>query len=80
MIKTEKLTKIYNLKKKNQVEAVIDADIVVREGEITALVGPSGCGKTTLMSMIGQLLTATSGKVIIDGEDISAYSDNWRGL
>lgn len=80
MIKTENLTKIYNPNKKYQVEAVIDANITVKEGEITALVGPSGCGKTTLMSMIGQLLTASSGKVIIDGEDLSTYSDNWRAI
>lgn len=80
MIKTENLTKIYNPNKKYQVKAVMDANITVKEGEITALVGPSGCGKTTLMSMIGQLLTATSGKVIIDGEDLSTYSDNWRAI
>ncbi|HLN45905.1 MAG: ABC transporter ATP-binding protein [Chloroflexota bacterium] len=80
MIKTEKLTKIYNPNKKNQVEAVKDVNITVKEGQITALVGPSGCGKTTLMSMIGQLLTATSGKVMIDGEDLSTYSDNWRAV
>jgi putative ABC transport system ATP-binding protein len=80
MIKTEKLTKIYNQGKKNQVEAVIDAEMSARDGEITVLIGPSGCGKTTLMSMIGQLLTATSGKVLFDGEDLSAYSDHWKAI
>ena len=78
MIKTEKLTKIYNEGKKNQVEAVIDAELVAKDGEITALVGPSGCGKTTLMSMVGQLLTASSGRILIDDEDMSLYSDHWR--
>ena len=78
MIETINLTKIYNKGKKHQVEAVSEANIVAKNGEITALVGPSGCGKTTLMSMIGQLLTPTTGKVMIDSEDITAYSDLWK--
>jgi putative ABC transport system ATP-binding protein len=78
MIETFNLTKIYNKGKKHQVEAVTEANIVAKNGEITALVGPSGCGKTTLMSMIGQLLTPTTGKVMIDNEDITAYSDLWK--
>jgi len=78
MIETINLTKIYNKGKKHQVEAVTEANIVAKNGEITALVGPSGCGKTTLMSMIGQLLTPTTGKVMIDNEDITAYSDLWK--
>jgi putative ABC transport system ATP-binding protein len=78
MIETINLTKIYNKGKKHQVEAVSEANIIAKNGEITALVGPSGCGKTTLMSMIGQLLTPTTGKVMIDNEDITAYSDLWK--
>jgi putative ABC transport system ATP-binding protein len=78
MIETVNLTKIYNKGKKYQVEAVTDANVIAKNGEITALVGPSGCGKTTLMSMIGQLLTPTTGKVMIDNEDITAYSDLWK--
>jgi len=78
LIETINLTKIYNKGKKHQVEAVTEANIVAKNGEITALVGPSGCGKTTLMSMIGQLLTPTTGKVMINNEDITAYSDLWK--
>ncbi len=78
MIEALNLTKIYNQGKKNQVEALKDASITAENGAITALVGPSGCGKTTLMSIIGQLLTPTKGKVIIDGENITAYSDGWK--
>jgi ABC-type lipoprotein export system ATPase subunit len=54
MIETINLTKIYNKGKKHQVEAVTEANIVAKNGEITALVGQAD-GKTTLMSMIGQL-------------------------
>jgi putative ABC transport system ATP-binding protein len=80
MIEAVNLTKIYNLGKKNQVEAITDANVIVESGQITALVGPSGCGKTTLMSMIGQLLTPTKGKVLVDEEDITAYSDSWKAI
>jgi ABC-type lipoprotein export system ATPase subunit len=78
MIETMNLTKIYNQGKKHQVEAVTEASITAEDGAITALVGPSGCGKTTLMSMIGQLLTPTKGEVLVDKENITAYSDGWK--
>ena len=80
MIEGVELTKIYNKGKKHQVEAVTDANIVAESGAITVFVGPSGCGKTTLMSMLGQLLTPTKGKVLVDGEDITAYSDGWKAV
>ncbi len=74
------MTKIYNIGKKHQVEAVTDANVVAEDGQITVFVGPSGCGKTTLMSMIGQLLTPTKGKVLVNNEDITAYSDGWKAV
>jgi putative ABC transport system ATP-binding protein len=80
MIETQNLTKIYNIGKRNQVEAVTDSSLTAESGQITVLVGPSGCGKTTLMSMIGQLLTPTKGRVLVDKEDISAYSDGWKAV
>ena len=80
MIEAVNLTKIYNQGKKHEVQAVTDANLTIESGEITVLVGPSGCGKTTLMSMIGQLLTPTKGKVVIDNENISAYSDGWKAI
>src|SRR4030066_1295231 len=80
MIEAINLWKIYNQCKKNQVEAVRDATITAENGAITALVGPSGCGKTTMMSMIGQLLTPTKGKVLVDDKDITAYSDGWKAV
>ncbi len=43
----------------------------IRKGELVALIGPSGCGKTTTMRMINRLIEPTSGKVYIDGQDIS---------
>jgi putative ABC transport system ATP-binding protein len=80
MIKTVNLTKIYNQGKKHQVEAVTGVNLTAESGAITVLVGPSGCGKTTLMSMIGQLLTPTKGEVLIENENISAFSDTWKAI
>jgi len=80
MIEVVNLTKIYNQGKKHQVEAVTDVSLTAESGAITALVGPSGCGKTTLMSMIGQLLTPTKGKVLFDKEDVTSYSDGWKAI
>lgn len=80
MIEALNVTKIYNQGKKNQVEALTDADLTAESGAITALVGPSGCGKTTFMNIIGQLLTPTKGKVIIDKENLTTYSDGWKAL
>ena len=80
MIETQSLSKIYNRGKKYQVEAVKDLSVKAESGQITVFVGPSGCGKTTLMSMIGTLLTPTKGKVIVDNEDITAYSDGWKAV
>ena len=80
MIEVQNLSKIYNVGKRNQVEAVTDVTLTAENGKITVLVGPSGCGKTTLMSMIGQLLTPAKGKVLVDEEDITSYSDGWKAV
>ncbi|MBL6449237.1 ABC transporter ATP-binding protein [Fulvivirga sp. 29W222] len=53
------------------VHALSDLNLEFKQGEFTAIVGPSGCGKTTLLNIIGGLDQPTSGKVIIDGTDLS---------
>jgi len=49
------------------VRAAIDVDLVVRAGELVALMGPSGSGKTTLLTIAGTLEDPTSGSVLIGG-------------
>jgi putative ABC transport system ATP-binding protein len=80
MIEVVNLSKIYNQGKKHQVEALTEINLTAENGAITAFVGPSGCGKTTLMSIIGQLLTPTKGKVLFDQEDVTSYSDGWKAV
>ncbi len=52
----------------------------VRQGEFISLLGPSGCGKTTLLRIIGGFMGANSGRIMIDGEDVSTLPPNRRPL
>jgi putative ABC transport system ATP-binding protein len=65
-------------KKHTKVIAVKDVSMKVKEGDTVLILGPSGSGKTTLLSMIGCILTPTSGEIYIDEEKISDLSE--RGL
>jgi len=58
-----------------EVHAVDHVSLSIAQGEFTAIVGPSGSGKTTLLNLIGGLEDATSGSVLIDGQDISRLSE-----
>ncbi len=58
----------------NAVVALDHADLDVARDEILALVGPSGSGKTTLCSIAGGILSATEGRVVVGGDDITDYS------
>lgn len=69
VIKTENLSKVYG-KKDNKVVALDNVSIEVEKGEFVAIIGASGSGKSTLLHQIGGVDGPTSGKVIIDNEDI----------
>jgi len=51
--------------------AVDDLTMEIPKGEIVILVGPSGCGKTTTMKMINRIIEPTSGRIVLDGEDVT---------
>lgn len=59
----------------NEVVALDHATLTVSADEIVALVGPSGSGKTTLCSIAGGILAATTGSVVVGGEEITDYGD-----
>jgi len=68
MIHLEKLAKQYPGQAEPAVEAL---DLDVPAGEIVILVGPSGCGKTTTMKMINRIIEPSSGKIYLEGEDVT---------
>lgn len=63
---------------KVDVNALRGVDLSIAPGEFIAVMGPSGCGKSTLLHILGGLLKPTSGRVIVDGEDLAAMSDAAR--
>jgi len=69
-IQTQSLTKIYKLKSGEQIPALNQVDLGIKEHEIFGIVGPNGAGKTTLIKILCTLLQPTSGKVLIDGLDV----------
>jgi len=77
ILKADNLEKIYRVGKVD-VPALRGVSLAVQEGEFIAVMGPSGCGKSTMLHLLGGLLTPTKGRIIIDGEDLTAASDAKR--
>ncbi|WP_338561113.1 ABC transporter ATP-binding protein [Paraclostridium sordellii] len=69
------LNKIYG-RGENKVQALKDINLSIEKGKFTAIIGPSGSGKSTLLNCIAGLDNISSGKVLLEGKDISTLSDN----
>ena len=75
ILKVENLTKTYG-SGENLVHAVDDVSFSVEKGEFVAIVGASGSGKSTLLHLIGGVDRPTSGKIFVDGNNISKMNDD----
>lgn len=72
-VKLQDITKIYKMGEV-EIRAADRINFSIRKGEFVVIVGPSGAGKTTVLNILGGMDTATSGKLIVDGQDVTAYN------
>lgn len=72
-VKLENITKIYHMGEV-EIRAVDGIDFSIEKGEFVVIVGPSGAGKTTVLNILGGMDTASSGRITVDGQDITKYS------
>ena len=75
MIEIKDITKTY-INGDNETKALRGISFTIKDGEFVAIMGPSGSGKSTLMHILGALDTPSSGKYILDGQDISKLTDD----
>ena len=76
IIKLEGVWKIYNEGEENQVIALKNINLHVKEGDFISVMGPSGSGKSTGMNLIGSLDIPSKGKIFLDGHNISHLSES----
>ncbi|VVN18862.1 Spermidine/putrescine import ATP-binding protein PotA [Pseudomonas fluorescens] len=67
-------------KRYGAIDAVVATNLSVEKGEFVSLLGPSGCGKTTTLQMIAGFVEVTSGRILLDGRDITHAKPASRGL
>ena len=72
-VKCENVTKEYKSGELS-IKAVDGMNFEINKGEFVVIVGPSGAGKTTVLNILGGMDSATSGTVLVDGEDVATYN------
>ncbi|NDG77328.1 MAG: ATP-binding cassette domain-containing protein, partial [Acidimicrobiia bacterium] len=65
-VSVRNVSKVFNQGKSNQVDALTNVALEVKQGEFVSLIGPSGCGKSTLLRLVANLLEPTSGEVSVN--------------
>lgn len=72
-VELKNVRKIYKMGEV-EIKAVDGISFSIEKGEFVIIVGPSGAGKTTVLNILGGMDTATSGKVMVDGQDVALYN------
>lgn len=78
MLEIEKLTKTFNYGTINEKKALQGVDLTLEAGDFATVIGGNGAGKSTLMNMISGVFKSDTGKVAIDGVDVTKYSEHKR--
>src|SRR5258708_8566648 len=73
-VRAEGVSKRYQMAAE-EVHALCESSWQVRKGEAVAIMGPSGCGKTTLLNLLGGVDRPTTGKILIDGQDLTQMNE-----
>src|SRR5437763_16792337 len=73
-VRVEGVSKRYQMAA-DEVHALRESSWEVRRGEAVAIMGPSGCGKTTLLNLLGGVDRPTTGKIVIDGQDLTQMNE-----
>ena len=73
-VSLKNITKIYHMGEV-EIRAVDGINFEIEKGEFVVIVGPSGAGKTTVLNLLGGMDTATSGTILVDGQDITKYNE-----
>lgn len=74
IVELKNVSKIYKTGEK-EFKALENVNLSINKGELVVILGPSGAGKSTLLNLIGGMDSPTNGNLVIDGEDISKYSE-----
>lgn len=77
MIELQDVTKVFNAGRPNEFTALSGVTLAIGKGELTVLKGPSGSGKTTLMGIIGCMARPTSGRVRLEGRELTSLPERF---
>lgn len=77
MIKLTNVSKVFNKGEHNEFVSLYDVSLTIEPRQVTVLKGPSGSGKTTLLSIIGGMSRPTSGRVALNGRDVTSLPERF---